>query len=304
MFTHPWVLLLLVVPVALTWSATHRAPGVVMPFDYQQPRPRRWLERTLLSFELAPLAFLAVAIVILAGPRALQATRPERQLTNIQIVMDVSGSMRWSAGGGSTRYEIAAEAVKEFTQAREGDAFGLIIFGSQRLRWVPLTRDLSAIRNAMPFADPKIQPEHMQGTHIANALLYARDQMVSESEAGDRLIILVSDGDSQDFGGGRDVEAARALAEARITLFHVHVANTSIPPEVLAIARHTGGESLAANDLAGLRRVFEHIDQMKPATFRSIGAAPSDNFRPFAIACLALLGVHGLGLSWLRYTPW
>ena len=36
--------------------------------------------------------------------------------------------------------------------------FGLTLFGSHQIRWIPLTKDLKAIRNAMPFADPERQP--------------------------------------------------------------------------------------------------------------------------------------------------
>jgi hypothetical protein len=82
-------------------------------------------------------------------------------MTNIQICMDVSGSMT------GPRYRMASEAVTDFTKAREGDAFGLTIFGSHQVRWIPLTKDLNAIRNAMPFANPEHQPSHMGGTRSA-----------------------------------------------------------------------------------------------------------------------------------------
>ena len=61
---------------------------------------------------------------------------------------------------------MARDAVVEFIDARDGDAFGLTLFGSYPIRWVPLTRDLEAIRNALPFADPQRQPMHMGGTRI------------------------------------------------------------------------------------------------------------------------------------------
>lgn len=300
-FLHPWVLLFLAAPVMLAWTAIGRRAGLVMPFDHRDLRPSRRskLLRLLLgAFELVPLLLLAVAIVVLAGPQVLKPSRRERELTNIQICMDVSGSMTGS------RYQRASEAISDFTKAREGDAFGLMIFGSAQMRWIPLTRDLSAIRNAMPFANPENQPVHMGGTLIGAALRYARDLMESEATEGDRMIILVSDGDSSDLGGGQEYEIGQELKDAHITLYHIHVAETDVPSEVVELARLTGGQAMGAQDAGSLKQVFAHIDRMKPAKFKPVGTAPLDHFLPFAVAAMCLAGLHLVGLSWLRHTPW
>lgn len=297
-FTHPWVLLLLAVPVLLAWTVAARAPGLTLPVDFVERPRRRWTGAALAFFDAVPLLALASAIVLLAGPQTLQQTRRERQLTNIQICMDVSGSMT------GDRYRRASEAITDFTKRREGDAFGLMIFGSAQMRWVPLTRDLSAIRQAMPFANPANQPSHMGGTLIGAALRYARDLFEADAAAGDRMIILVSDGDSSDLGGGATTEIAQELQDAGITLYHIHVAQDDIPDEVVEIARATGGQALAAADEGTIRQVFDHIDRMKPAVFKPAGTAPLDFFGPFAIAAAGLAAMHALSLLGARYTPW
>ena len=43
---------------------------------------------------------------------------------------------------------------------------------------------------------------------------------------------------------------------------------------------------------------------MKPAKFAPVGTVPLDEFGPFAVVALALLGLHGFGLLFARYTPW
>ena len=297
-FTHPWVLLLLAVPVLLAWTVAARPPGITLPVDFAE-RPRRRLAGFVLGVaDAVPLAALALAIVMLAGPQTLQQTRRERQLTNIQICMDVSGSM------SGDPYRRAAEAITDFTKRREGDAFGLMIFGSAQMRWVPLTRDLSAVRQAMPFANPANQPSHMGGTMIGAALRYARDLFEADAAPGDRMIILVSDGDSFDLGGGTETEVAQELQDAGITLYHIHVSQDDIPDSVVEIARATGGQALAAADDGTMRQVFEHIDRMKPAVFKPAGTAPLDFFGPFAIAAACLAALHSLSLLGARYTPW
>ncbi|HYD00167.1 MAG TPA: vWA domain-containing protein [Phycisphaerales bacterium] len=297
-FLHPWVLLLLAVPVLLLWSVVGRGTGVTLPVDHRlQPR-RPWLRWTLGAFEIIPLLLLAVALVMLAGPQMLKKPRAERLLTNIQLALDVSGSM------SGERYRMASKAINDFTSAREGDAFGLTMFGSHQIRWIPLTRDLAAIRNAMPFADPEHQPIHMSGTAIAAALRFCRANMEAETAEGDRLIVMVSDGASSDLDGGENEKVAEELKLAGITLYHIHVAEGGVPAEVSDMANATGGGAFAANDTDSLKQVFRHIDKMKPAKFAQSGTVPMDHFRPFAIAALVLAGVHVVGLLGARYTPW
>ncbi len=308
-FAYPAVLLLLAVPALLLWAIPFRGAGIVAPFDHRLgsqapngsgPRARHRALRWLLgAAECVPALLLATAIVLLAQPQTLQQPKAARTLTNIQIVMDVSGSM-----GVGDRYGMARDAIRDFVDSREGDAFGFTLFGSHQIRWVPLTKDLDAIRNALPFADPRRQPMHMGGTRIGAALRYCRDGMVLESEPGDRVIVLVSDGASSDLGEGQVDDVATELKDANITLFHVHVAEDAIPQEVVDIAEATGGRAFEATDRVSLARVFRHIDAMKPARYIPQGTVPMDFFIPFAIAGLACLGLHVLSLFGLRYTPW
>jgi Ca-activated chloride channel homolog len=299
-FTYPWVLLLLAVPVLLIVAPPSRAFGLVLPLDHHEHPRRRWLGWLLAAADRIPALALAAAILMLAGPQMLKQPRNTRLLTNIQFCLDVSGSMAWE-----NRYENAREAIEEFVAAREGDAFGLTLFGSHQIRWTPLTTDLSAILNALPFANPNHQPMHMAGTRIGAALMFCLANMSHEAERGDRLIILVSDGVSSDLGDGfAELDHAQELSAAGITLFHVHVGSDDIPQEVVEIATATGGQAFAARDAAALRKVFAHIDRMKPAQFAPGGTVPMDHYWPFALAALSALAAHGLALFGLRHTPW
>jgi len=297
-FAHPWVLLLLAVPVLLAWTVVARPPTLAVPSDHGTHRARPWLSRALGFFDAVPLLLLSTGIVILAGPQTLKEPRRERSLTNIQICLDVSGSMT----GGN--YELAKRAIEDFTRAREGDAFGLTLFGVQQIRWMPLTKDLDAIRNALPFADPSNQPSHMGGTMIGAALRFCMKNMVAEASDGDRMIVLVSDGFSGDLSGGESVEIGDELKAAGITVYHIHIDESEVPADVRDLVEITGGEAFAGTDNASLSAVFKHIDRMKPARFAPAGTVPLDEFAPFAIAALALAGLHAAGLLFARYTPW
>lgn len=297
-FLHPWVLLLLAVPVLLVWAILGRRASVVLPFDHQPHAKRSWIGWTLGAFEFVPLLLLAAAIICLAGPQMLKQPKAERLLTNIQVAMDVSGSMM------GPRYQLASQAIQDFTKFREGDAFGLTLFGSHQIRWIPLTKDLKAVRNAMPFADPDRQPPHMGGTAIGAALRFCKNNMEVEAPEGDRLIILVSDGMSSDLSGGEADAIASELKEANITVYHIHVAEDDVPSDVVDLARQTGGDAMQATDPETIKQVFRHIDRMKPARFRAVGTVPMDHFEPFALAALVFASLHTIGLLGLRYTPW
>ena len=301
-FTHPLMLILLAIPALLLWAVPYREIGLVLPFDHQSHRRHRLLASLLGAIDCVPALLLAAAIFILAGPQVLKQPKNARELSNIQFCLDVSGSMNME-----DRYPMAKEAIEQFIQSREGDAFGLTLFGSEQIRWTPLTKDLNAVRNALPFADPKRQPLHMGGTRIGAALRFCRDNMINEAERGDRMIILVSDGASSDLGNGTGNEESDIVEELRaagITIYHVHVANDPIPEEVITIAHGTGGEAFQATDRASIKRVFSHIDRMRPAKFNPAGTVPMDHFAPFALVALACLGLHLVGLLGLRYTPW
>lgn len=299
-FVYPWVLLGLVIPILLgAWVVQRRAWGIALPFDHQTHQ-RRWFLGSLLRMsELLPMVLLAIAILILAVPQVQRIPKEERVLSNIQICMDVSGSMI-----SDNRYEMAKKAIEDFIDSRDGDALGFTIFGTQQIRWTPLTKDIATIRRALPFADPRNQPPFMGGTQIGAALRFCRDNMIAEAEEGDRLLLLVSDGVSFDINAGNVGEFIDEMKDANITVYHIHVGTDPVPAEVTEIANSTGGEAFVATDANGLKRIFKHIDRMKPAKFTPATAVPMDFFQPFAMASLIGVGLVSLFSLGVRYTPW
>jgi Ca-activated chloride channel family protein len=302
-FARPFLLLLLVAPVLLcAWEWQPRGHPLVLPFDHSGARGSSWLRRIVSTAQLLPHLLLAVAIVILAGPRRLGTPQAERVLTNIQLVLDVSGSMTARFGDGS-RYDAAMDAIKRFTTYRTGDAFGLTIFGTEVLHWVPLTKDLSAIRLATPFLRPEKMPPFFGGTMIGKALRDCKNILASRHE-GDRMIILISDGMSADLGGAVDQEIASELRAENIAVYTIHVADTPAPESMFTIAGHTGGKVFEAAAPRALEEVFQRIDAMQPVKLKPGANAYADFLWPVALVGMVLCGLH-LGAAFgLRYTPW
>ena len=303
LFRRPEALVLLVLPIALIlWQILGARRGVVLPVDGGQARHRPGWARALTVSGTLPALLVTAAVLLLAEPQRFGAPRTKRVLTNIQFCVDVSGSMVAPFGDG-TRYDAAMAAINEFLDYREGDAFGLTFFGHNVLHWVPLTNDVSAFRCAPPFMEPGKIPPWFNGTLIGKALLACRKELV-EREEGDRMVLLISDGQSADLWGGRDEEVAGQLVADGIVVYAVHIATGGIPDEVVRLASLTGGEAFKPEDADGLARVFQRIDQMQKTRLEKTRPEAIDHFEPFALGGLGVLGLFLLASFVLRPTPW
>lgn len=304
-FTHPWVLAFLIFPILLlVWTWRREGSRVVLPFDHGiQTRGRR-LGALVNVAQSLPALILGIVVMILAGPQQLSAPKAKRVLTNIELCVDVSGSMSASFGEG-TRYDASMAAIDKFLDYREGDAFGLTFFGNEVLHWVPLTTDVSAIRCSPPFMDPTSpgHPHWLGGTAIGKALRACREVLISREE-GDRMIVLVSDGYSFDLGNDQDIQIANKLKEDGIVVYGIHIASSEVPAPVVNITGLTGGEVFEPEDPAALETVFQHIDKMQETRMQRTAAESMDDFYPYSLAGLILLGSSTLSLFGLRYTPW
>jgi Ca-activated chloride channel homolog len=302
-FSRPLLLVLLVVPVWLLIRAWRRSEGrLVLPFDHSHTRGSRWLAGLVNLAESLPPLLLAVAVLLLAGPQQLGEPQSGRALTNIEFCVDISGSMTAPLGDGS-RYDAAMAAINRFVDFRKGDAFGLTFFGNSVLHWVPLTSDVSAIKCATPFMRPERNIPGFGGTEIARALIACR-RVLAEREAGDRMIILVSDGLSADLFGNRSSEIAAQLKASRVVVYAIHIAETEVPPDIVNVARLTGGDVYGVNDPGALELVFQKIDQMQQTKVVQLAPDTLDDFRPYCLAGMSLVGLSTLCLLGVRYTPW
>lgn len=302
-FAHWPLLALAMIPLAvLAWVWWRQGRNVVLPFDHGIQRHGAWLGRTVNTVASLPPLILLLVVLVLALPQQFSEPRTKREMSNIELCVDVSGSMTASFGAG-TRYDASMDAINEFLDFRSGDAFGLTFFGNSVLHWVPLTTDTSAVRCAPPFMRPEVVPPWFGGTEIGKALLACKRRL-ADREEGDRMIILVSDGASSDLYQGNDEVIARRLREDRIVVYAIHISDTEVPAEIANITGATGGGVFQPGDKEALRGVFGTIDQMQQAKLVKIGADVMDAFGPFCVAILVLLVAWTLLSVVLRYTPW
>ena len=303
-FAYPQVLLALAIPVILIvvlWRR-HTRP-LPLPFDFKKTGHSKWLSALLNCVNTLPPLLLATVILLIAGPRKFETPKSKRKMTNIMFCLDVSGSMT-AKFGEKDRYEVAMDSLNQFLTYRKGDSFSLMVFGDSNLRWIPLTSDVSAFRFAPPFLHPRVLPNWFSGgTSIGKALRVAEKYLISATE-GDRLIILLSDGESFDLSNGNDVKVAQSLKENNIPVYTIHIGGGNPPTEVGVISSITGAQTFAAGDPEALSVIFRRIDEMVQAPLERLTPDPIDNFTPYLIAALCMAGIYLLTLFGLRYTPW
>ena len=276
---------------------------IALPQDYGVAKQGKFADFFIKCFLSAAPLMLATAIILWAQPRRLGVPQEKRELTNIEFCLDLSGSMMSSFGEGN-RYDAAMDAINGFVAARQGDAFGLTVFGSNAEHWIPLTTDASAFRCAIPFLNPRrLPPGYGGGTMIGLGLKKCQETLITR-ETGDRMVILVSDGASADLGGGQEEEIGRSLRDDKIVVYSIHIGSGMSPPEVSTITNITGGESFDPADVQALQNVFSRIDQMEVAKMELTYAEVLDWFGPFSIAGMSFVGLSLLSLIGMRYTPW
>ena len=320
-FLHPQWLGLLALPVILAfWEWVRRGHPIALPFDHGRQRRGLVLRFLVLCANCLPAALLALAIFFLAHPISFKPPEVERKLNNVQFLLDTSGSMAENHGsqgeGRHRRFDSAMDAIEKFTDYRKGDAFGLTIFSRHFIHWVPLTLDTQSILLARPFIqpdNPKLDPPSMGrhglpdalwgNTFIGKALLGASD-LLAERPTGDRMIILMTDGESPDIKPPQDGPIIAALQAQNITVFGIMLTDEAIEPALTGIVRATGGEVFNAATPEALQAVFQRIDEMKKVVVLEKKPQVADRYDPFFPPALGLLVLSVLALFGLRFTPW
>ena len=75
-------------------------------------------------------------------------------------------------------------------------------------------------------------------------------------------------------------------------------------PQLLGIARATGGDAFQAVTPEALQAVFKRIDEMKKVVVLEKKPQVADYYDPFFVPAIGLLVLGVLASFGLRFTPW
>ncbi len=280
-----WLLLLLALP-ALAWLHHRRAsPGALTYSRLPAGGRRSGAWRLHLPFYVR-LAALACLVMALARPQLGYAW--EESLTegiDIQLVLDISGSMGAEDFQPKNRLTVAKQVVKEFVAGRPGDRIGMVVFSGAAMTRAPLTTDREMLDLLIDSVELNSLPD---GTAIGVALASAAARL-KDSAAKTKIIVLVTDGVNN--AGAIDPISAAALCKGlglkvytvgvgsggRVTVplpshdpvtgrtvIRRYVMNVPVDEPLLRqIAGRTGGQFYKATDRSSLQRIFREIDRLE-----------------------------------------
>jgi len=319
-FDHPWMFLLLALPLLVRFLLPAYREGresVRAPFfdelaEAAGAHPARGaavLRRNLFQVLILPLTWLLV-VAALAAPQWLED--PIEQIDSardLMLAVDLSGSMetRDFAGEGGVltdRLTAVKTVLDDFIARRETDRLGLILFGNAAFLQVPFTSDHETFATLLDEAQIGMAgPRTMLGDAVGLAI-----RVFQESDAEQRLLILLTDGNDT---GSKipPVKAAEIAAQHEITIHVIGVGDPMNAGEapldeatLSAMTAATGGRYFHANDRGELESVYKEIDALEPQDFESFSYRPKRPLYHWPLgAALALLAAfHLLMAAWSR----
>lgn len=284
-FATPWLLLLLVIPLLLAmlpWLARQRTLPATL--QYSDLRLTTHLSSSLRQkgrVILPVLRLLALALLIMALARPQSGNAREVILgegVDIAIVLDISGSMA-ALDFEPNRLGAAKQVIRDFIRERQYDRIGLVIFATEAFSQVPPTLDYNVLERVLDKTQVSWDIGLDSGTAIGLGLANGAN-MLRESEADSRVIVLLTDGANN--SGQIDPMTAAEIAKALdIRVYTIGAArpgpaalpfpdgrieyrDSEIDEDTLRqIADTTGGLYFRAEDTAGLQEIYDTINELE-----------------------------------------
>ncbi|GAB6904281.1 conserved membrane hypothetical protein [Desulfosarcina cetonica] len=287
-FASPWFfLLLLLVPiVALYRRRRHRPPTLASSALFPAagiPASRAMQLRPLVP--AIQYAVLVLMVVALARPQwGTERTEVLTEGVNIILALDLSESMSAldfkKQGHVVNRLEAVKGVVQDFVAGRNGDRIGMVVFGTHAYTQLPLTRDYNTLVNILDRL--KIGAAGKR-TAIGDAIGISLKRL-ADIKSKSNIIILLTDGQSN--AGELSPETAAEIAkEMGVKIYTIGVGTRGKAPFLVkdplfgeryvyqrvdidedtlkAIADETGGRYFRAEDLAGLKSIYDTIDKLE-----------------------------------------
>jgi Ca-activated chloride channel family protein len=276
----------------------------------------------LLSLGLRGAALTLIGVA-LAGPVGLAREAPSGgEGIDILIALDASGSMNALdaalKGRRVTRLELAKQVVADFVRSREGDRFGLVVFGEHAFTQCPLTVDRRLALETIERVQVGLAGD---ATALGEAIGLAVRRLQRGGESGDDRRILLVFTDGRHNAGALAPETAAGIA--RLSGIRVHTVGIgttgsvpfarSGPGEPLrfervdldeetlqGLARITGGRFFHARKPEDLTSVAAAIDRLEvrrhpvETHFRRVSLAPNALLAALLFLLLEVGTAHGL----------
>ncbi len=319
-FARRDALILLLSCVLLAWVGFHLHRRRAATFSFSRVGDMRRARRGLVSW-LAPLPralrLVAVGLIVIALARPQTYAREVVELEGIDImlVLDLSKSMT-ERDLRKNRLDAAQRTIRRFIKGRN-DRVGMVVFARNAMLQCPLTLDMSALDRIV--AELQIGDIEPMGTAIGDGVGLAVASL-RRSDARSKVIILLTDGDSNVVNEMNPEESLAAAVERGIRVFTVLMGRESDTPHVDELGRRaygtnpallkkmaseSGGRYYHAGDTEALARGFEEVRAtLEKSKRKEVRRVPTELFPAFVMPALALLLLEVLlSLTRLRRFP-
>ena len=317
-FASPWFFLLLLIVPLIVWYRhwRHRSPALASSalFPVADVEPSLALRLQALMPALKYVA-LVLIIVALARPQwGTERTEVQTEGINIVLALDLSESMAAldfkKKGQVLNRLEAVKGVVDDFVAGRTGDRIGMVVFGSHAYTQLPLTRDYNTIVSMLERL--QIGAAGKQ-TAIGDAIGISVKRL-ADIKSKSNVIILLTDG--QNNTGELSPETAGEIArEKKIKIYTIGVGTRGKAPFLIndalfgqryvyqqvnidedtltAIAEKSGGLYFRAENLEGLKQIYDTIDKLEKTEVKvDIFADYSEIYPWLLIPAIVLLSAY------------
>ncbi len=311
---HPWVLLLLPLPLlvyrfAPAYAAASQRALLV-------PDVERYKSFNASSKGTGDSQWLRLLLVFMVWVALLlSAARPQHfgdaigvPVTgrDLMLGIDISGSMReadlYAGNTRATRMAVVKQVAKDFVSRRTGDRVGIVMFGSQAYVQTPLTHDHQTVQH---FLDEAAVGLAGRSTAIGDAIGLSVKRLRERPEAA-RVLILLTDG-ANSAGVIEPIDAAKLAQENGIRIHAIGVGSdrrdsvfsnafgaqrSDLDEETLrAVSSTTGGKYFRARNQQELANIYREIDLLEPTELESEEYRPLRELFAWPLGAALLLSI-------------
>lgn len=324
---YPWMLLLLILPfIFFKVSPAYRQPAasIYLPFfsrivaaTGQAPTSGSQIKQRKRIQALALLLSWFVITLCIARPVLIgEPIVTQKAGRDMMIAVDLSQSMeqkdyllpseqpsqggQLKAASKVSRLVALKSLLSTFSQQRDGDRLGLIVFGSGAYLQVPFTEDVSLWQTLLEQMDTQMAgPATAIGDAIGLSI-----RAFERSNTSQRILLLVTDG--SDTSSRLDpVDAARVAASEGIEIFTLGMGSIDTEGEdqvdfntLNKIAKITNGRAFEGNSSTAIAEILAQIDTIAPAKYQQNSYLPKSDLYPWLLGPMLVIYI----CVWLSLT--
>lgn len=324
---YPWMLLLLILPfIIFKASPAYRQPAasIYLPFfsrivaatgqaptSGSQIKQRKRIQALALLLSWFIITLCIARPVLIGEPIVTQKTGRD-----MMIAVDLSQSMeqkdyllpsnessqdgQLKAASEVSRLVALKSLLSSFSQQRDGDRLGLIVFGSGAYLQVPFTEDIRLWQTLLEQMDTQMAgPATAIGDAIGLSI-----RAFERSNTSQRILLLVTDG--SDTSSRLDpVDAARVAAAEGIEIFTLGMGSIDTEGEdqvdfntLNKIAKITNGRAFEGNSSTAIAEILAQIDTIAPAKYQQNSFQPKSDLYPWLLGPMLVIYI----CVWLSLT--